>query len=81
MKKFGFATIVASGLAAAVLGLAGPAQADIGHHDWVHDIQQQRHRRLGHPDLRQRPLTHNLDQEGAPRIRAPLLRMCCTHMR
>ena len=41
MKKFGFATIVASGLAAAVLGLAGPAQADIGHHDWVQDIQQQ----------------------------------------
>jgi hypothetical protein len=40
MKKFGFATIVASGLAAAVLGLAGPAQADIGHHDWVQDIQQ-----------------------------------------
>ena len=31
MKKFGFATIVASGLAAAVLGLAGPAQSDIGH--------------------------------------------------
>jgi hypothetical protein len=27
MKKFGFATIVASGLAAAVLGLAGPAHA------------------------------------------------------
>jgi hypothetical protein len=41
MRKLGFATIVASGLAAAVLGLAGPAQADIGHHDWVHDIQQQ----------------------------------------
>jgi len=40
MKKFGFATIVASGLAAAVLGLAGPAQADIGHHQWVNDIQQ-----------------------------------------
>jgi hypothetical protein len=40
MKKFGFATIVASGLAAAVLGLAGPAQADIGHHNWVQDIQQ-----------------------------------------
>jgi hypothetical protein len=39
MKKFGFATIVASGLTAAVLGLAGPAQADVGHHDWVHDIQ------------------------------------------
>ncbi len=27
MKKFGFATVIASGLAAAVLGLAGPAQA------------------------------------------------------
>jgi hypothetical protein len=39
MKKFGFATIIASGLTAAVLGLAGPAQADVGHHDWVHDIQ------------------------------------------
>ena len=41
MKKFGFATIIASGLAAAVLGLAGPAQADIGHHDWVNNIQPQ----------------------------------------
>jgi hypothetical protein len=41
MKKFGFATIIASGLTAAVLGLAGPAQADSVHHDWVHDIQQQ----------------------------------------
>jgi hypothetical protein len=39
LKKFGFATVVASALAAAVLGLAGPAQADIGHHDWVYDIQ------------------------------------------
>jgi len=41
MRKFGFATIVASGLAAAVLGLAGPAQADIGHHDWVNNVQTQ----------------------------------------
>jgi hypothetical protein len=41
MKKFGFATIVASGLAAAVLGLAGPAQAEIGHHDWANTVQQQ----------------------------------------
>jgi hypothetical protein len=39
MKKFGFATVIASGLIAAVLGLAGPASADIGHHDWVHEIQ------------------------------------------
>ena len=41
MKKFRFATIIASGLAAAVLGFAAPAQADVVHHDWVHDIQQQ----------------------------------------
>jgi hypothetical protein len=41
MKKFGFATIAATGLAAAVLGFAAPAQADLGHHDWVQDIQQQ----------------------------------------
>lgn len=27
MKKFGFATLIASGLTAAVLGFAGPAQA------------------------------------------------------
>ena len=39
MKKFGFASIAATGLAAAVLGFAAPAQADITHHDWVHDIQ------------------------------------------
>ena len=30
MKKFGFATIIASGLTAAVLGLAAPAQARSG---------------------------------------------------
>ena len=29
MKKLGFATLIASGLTAAVLGFAGPAQADI----------------------------------------------------
>jgi hypothetical protein len=29
MKKFGFATLIASGLTAAVLGFAGPAQASI----------------------------------------------------
>ena len=39
MKKFGFASIVATGLAAAVLGLAGPAQADIGHYNWVYGNQ------------------------------------------
>jgi len=41
MKKFGFATVIASGLAAATLGFAGAAQADVAHHEWVHDIQQQ----------------------------------------
>ena len=44
MKKFGFAGIAgfaATGLAAAILGFAAPAQADITHHEWVHDIQQQ----------------------------------------
>ncbi len=40
MKKFGFATIIASAMTAAVLGLAGPASADIGHHGWVNDITQ-----------------------------------------
>jgi hypothetical protein len=41
MKKFGFASAIATGFAAAMFGLAAPAQADIAHHDWVHDIQQQ----------------------------------------
>lgn len=56
MKKFGFATIIAGGLAAAVLGLAGPAQATapvtvsdvaitapsqgVDHLDWLNDIQK-----------------------------------------
>jgi hypothetical protein len=44
MKKSAFATVagfVATGFAAALLGLAAPASADIVHHDWVQDIQQQ----------------------------------------
>lgn len=40
MKKIGFASIIATGFAAAIVGLASPAQADITHHQWVHDIQQ-----------------------------------------
>jgi len=40
MKQFGIATIVASGLTAAVVGLAGPAQADSTHRGWVLDNQQ-----------------------------------------
>ncbi|MGV0810718.1 hypothetical protein ABQF34_02030 [Mycolicibacterium boenickei] len=42
MKKFGIragiSTVVASGLAAAVLGLAGPASADVAHHSWLDQI-------------------------------------------
>jgi hypothetical protein len=40
MKKFGFASIIATGFAAALVGLAAPAQADITHHQWINDIQQ-----------------------------------------
>ncbi|MET0476072.1 MAG: hypothetical protein ABW001_15680 [Mycobacterium sp.] len=54
MKKFGFATIAASALAAAFVGLAAPAGATtvaqpvdssfstgVDHHAWLDDIQQQ----------------------------------------
>lgn len=52
MKNFGFATIAATGFAAALLGLAAPAEATvvtpsaveissgIDHHQWVNDIQR-----------------------------------------
>jgi hypothetical protein len=39
MKKFGFASIAAAALTAATLGLAAPAQADLIHHSWIHEIQ------------------------------------------
>ncbi|BBX00244.1 hypothetical protein [Mycolicibacterium moriokaense] len=38
MKRFGIVTVVASGLAAALIGLAGPAQADSEHHVWLDRI-------------------------------------------
>jgi hypothetical protein len=38
MKKFGFASIIATGFVTALIGLAGPAQADIGHHNWVGQV-------------------------------------------
>lgn len=38
MKKITFATTIATALTAGVLGLAAPAMADIGHHDWVNNI-------------------------------------------
>lgn len=37
MKNLAF-TIVVSGVAAAVLGMAAPAQADYGHHQWIGDM-------------------------------------------
>jgi hypothetical protein len=40
MKKFGFATIIGGGLAAAVVGFAGPAQADLGHNQWANNAGQ-----------------------------------------
>ena len=40
MKKFGFATAIATGFAAALFGLAASAQAGIDHHEWVHNNQQ-----------------------------------------
>jgi hypothetical protein len=39
MKKFGFASIAAAGLFAGVIGFAAPAQADLIHHSWIHEIQ------------------------------------------
>ncbi|MDT5009172.1 MAG: hypothetical protein QOH57_789 [Mycobacterium sp.] len=41
MKKSAFATIIASGFAAALFGLAAPANAGIDHHTWLNEIQQQ----------------------------------------
>ncbi|MBI3223738.1 MAG: hypothetical protein HYZ39_01645 [Mycolicibacterium cosmeticum] len=40
MKKFGFASVIAAGMAAAVMGLAAPAQADVAHNEWVHSNGQ-----------------------------------------
>ncbi|MBS1690620.1 MAG: hypothetical protein JST91_00095 [Actinobacteria bacterium] len=38
MKKLGFATILASGLIAGVLGAAAPAQAELDHQTWINQI-------------------------------------------
>ncbi len=43
MKKFGFASVIATGFAAAIIGMAAPAQADLGHHDWVSQINGTSH--------------------------------------
>lgn len=40
IQKFGFATIVAGGLAASALGFSGAAQADIDHHAFINEITQ-----------------------------------------
>ena len=43
MKKFEFATaasVIATGFAAALFGLAAPASADVDHQQWINDIQQ-----------------------------------------
>ncbi len=64
MKKFGFATIIASGLTAAVLGLAGPAQADIGHHDWVNNMRPAGDRPAGRHQRAPEPLTQGHTKRG-----------------
>lgn len=38
MKKLGFTTVIAGGLAAAVVGLAAPASASLDHHTWLDQI-------------------------------------------
>lgn len=38
MKKYAITTAIAGAMTAAVLGLAAPAQADLGHNDWVNNI-------------------------------------------
>ena len=71
MKKFGFATIIAGGLTAAVLGLAGPAQADIGHNGWVNNDRPAGDRPAGGQQRAPEPLTQGI-RRGAPRTGAPL---------
>jgi hypothetical protein len=41
MKKFASSVAVAAALTGAVLAAAAPASADLGHHDWVQNMQQQ----------------------------------------
>lgn len=38
VKKFGFATILAGGLAAGALGFSAAAQADTDHHAFINEI-------------------------------------------
>lgn len=40
MNKLGIASLIAGALTAGVLGFAGTAQADIGHHDWANNVSQ-----------------------------------------
>jgi hypothetical protein len=39
IKKIGFATVIAGGLAASALGFSGAAQADMDHHAFINEIQ------------------------------------------
>lgn len=38
VKKFAVTSAIASGLVAAALSIAAPAQADLGHNTWVNQI-------------------------------------------
>ncbi len=65
MKKFSIASVVATGFAAALFGLAAPANAGIDHHQWIDSIRAAGHRRLGQLDRGQRPLIQP-QTRGAP---------------
>ena len=41
MKKSAITATIAAGFAAALFGLAAPANAGIDHHSWLNDVQQQ----------------------------------------
>lgn len=40
MKKFGITSVIATGFAAAVLGFAAPASADLEQVQWIQDMKQ-----------------------------------------
>lgn len=39
MKKFGLSVALVSGLIAAVIGVAAPAQGGVDHHSWLDQIR------------------------------------------
>ena len=80
MKKFGFATILASGLAAAVLGLAAPAcRAPVrrDHRDLAERHPSAPERAAGGHRRAAEPLSHDDTTKGHPTAGAPFLLRSC----